>query len=770
MESVPQEYCISGKIKILKSDYPAASGGFAKLYIGEHPVHGRVALKHVSIARSLEEERSVKVQEQTLEIYETADALRYLHTQRIIHGDIKGSNILLSSSTQALLCDFGMSRMVGDATKPQLKGGGSHRWMAPEIFDGKPKSFKSDVFSFGMTIYELLSGKLPLHNIEDSVVAAVALTRGRRPLREPECSPSGESYEAIWNIAESCWQEEPEGRPPIDKLFSDLSLLPAALAPPFQETSEVPKEMKAPPTYEFIRGKIRVDIKNMVSRWGSCPLYKGRHPKHGDVALKYPSWNLIDRYEDMFLVEIASQFPSHRHILEFHGFYEEDSRVYLVFPWVDNGSLPSYLLRNPNADRARFLRETADALNHLFQQNIVHGSIKGNNILVSATKHALLCDSGISKLEPPASTLLPLSNSLRYAAPELWDGQPKSFATDVFAFGMTISEVLSGNVPFQAYESVPAVVIRVSNGVRPPREPNASPVGDSYSPLWDVAERCWQAVPADGPSAAEIFRTLLELSPVAMTPPDRDNVPSTEVKPYQRGQTRSLPKSGLAGLLSTMTRALTLPRPSTSRLSGSPMIRTSLFVSLRGWSHWPVHGGRPCFGLWNPFNEGCPGNNFLFGVYFAVTIALGGGIVAVRDKNPLYHSECSYIMAGTDERARKVAVKVLKHNPYGDNSERIKIVQAASALAYLHENSIIHGYIKVSNILVSSGSKPQALLSDFGWSRPKIASTMAVLTKDDVLQAPELWESSPKSFRSDCYSFGLTIYEVRWSLTNVRDG
>ncbi|KAG8892121.1 hypothetical protein FRB99_002938, partial [Tulasnella sp. 403] len=66
MESLSQEYYVSGKIKILSNGDPADSGGFGKIYVGTHRTHGRVALKHVSIATSAEEAQDPKIQEQTL--------------------------------------------------------------------------------------------------------------------------------------------------------------------------------------------------------------------------------------------------------------------------------------------------------------------------------------------------------------------------------------------------------------------------------------------------------------------------------------------------------------------------------------------------------------------------------------------------------------------------------------------------------------------------------------------------------------------------------
>lgn len=89
------------------------------------------------------------------QLYQTALAIAYLHRLRIIHGDIKGENILVSEECTALLSDFGVTRPDETPTSLNQKGSGSIPWQSPEILDGKSKSFESDIYAFGMTISEV---------------------------------------------------------------------------------------------------------------------------------------------------------------------------------------------------------------------------------------------------------------------------------------------------------------------------------------------------------------------------------------------------------------------------------------------------------------------------------------------------------------------------------------------------------------------------------------------------------------------------------------
>lgn len=80
--------------------------------------------------------------------------LEYLHKCGIVHGDIKGRNMFVSSSIKGVVADFGLAKMVDTQTAASQRGQGTVRWESPELLDGGPRTFKSDVYAFGITVYE----------------------------------------------------------------------------------------------------------------------------------------------------------------------------------------------------------------------------------------------------------------------------------------------------------------------------------------------------------------------------------------------------------------------------------------------------------------------------------------------------------------------------------------------------------------------------------------------------------------------------------------
>ena len=73
----------------------------------------------------------------------------------IVHGDVKGTNILVSKARTCMLCDFGMSKSTGTETTAHLSGASTLRFRAPELMDGKSRTFASDVWAFAMMIYQV---------------------------------------------------------------------------------------------------------------------------------------------------------------------------------------------------------------------------------------------------------------------------------------------------------------------------------------------------------------------------------------------------------------------------------------------------------------------------------------------------------------------------------------------------------------------------------------------------------------------------------------
>ncbi|KAJ7620554.1 kinase-like domain-containing protein, partial [Mycena polygramma] len=148
-------------------------------------------------------------------LYEIAQGLLYLHSRSIVHGDLRGSNILINEDWSACLTDFGLS-IFSDATSTMSTNrGGSIYWMAPELLD--PDRFgnkfgrtpASDVYAFGCVCLELYTGRPPFSNLLEPA-ALMKVLNGKRPERPP--GPPA-MPDALWKNIAAYWAEKPTARP-----------------------------------------------------------------------------------------------------------------------------------------------------------------------------------------------------------------------------------------------------------------------------------------------------------------------------------------------------------------------------------------------------------------------------------------------------------------------------------------------------------------------------------------------------------------------------
>lgn len=156
--------------------------------------------------------------------------MRALHATQppIVHCDLKSHNVLLWSGKQrAKVADFGLAKPIQTSMATATGGGGGTlAWSAPETFDGK-FSEKSDVFSFAVVVYEILTRKLPHEGKSpQEVTKLLFLTEADKPLaeRRPDLTlPSiASSPRALVDLMKVAWSDVPAARPSFGQLLVGL--------------------------------------------------------------------------------------------------------------------------------------------------------------------------------------------------------------------------------------------------------------------------------------------------------------------------------------------------------------------------------------------------------------------------------------------------------------------------------------------------------------------------------------------------------------------
>jgi len=133
-----------------------------------------------------------------------AAGMAYMHGMGMLHRDLKSANCLLDLGGGAKISDFGLAKFEDEATTDNL---GTFRWMAPEVARREGCSRASDVYSFSMLLYELVTHEVPFEDLTAELAAAVVAQNGARPLL-----PAG-TPKALADVLRLCWSSEPERRP-----------------------------------------------------------------------------------------------------------------------------------------------------------------------------------------------------------------------------------------------------------------------------------------------------------------------------------------------------------------------------------------------------------------------------------------------------------------------------------------------------------------------------------------------------------------------------
>ena len=148
-------------------------------------------------------------------ILQAAWAVQYLHKEALGHKDIKSPNFLIMGDDTLKLGDFGHTTVM-HCSQESCGSNGTDRWMAPEVLINNKRSLKSDVYSYGVVVWEMETGRVPFGDKKGRQVAFCLYNGGKLPI-PGDCSPM------MKQILEGCLESDYKNRISMDGVLDIIN-------------------------------------------------------------------------------------------------------------------------------------------------------------------------------------------------------------------------------------------------------------------------------------------------------------------------------------------------------------------------------------------------------------------------------------------------------------------------------------------------------------------------------------------------------------------
>ena len=485
--------------------------------IGELPFYAMTFVDGESLRDRLQRERVLTVEETVRIARGIIDPMSFAHARGIVHRDIKPENILLRGD-EVFVLDFGVARAIIGSTGDRLTRTGitvgTPAYMSPEqVTADRALDLRSDIYSLGCVIYEMLAGQPPYRGGNAQILMAARFTTKPKPLR----SFRPDIPESLERAITTAMQENPEDR------WQSVDDLAAALAPFAGGGGETP----APGEPDLI-DKLRAtfaesyQVEEEMKGGGMARLFLAT-----DLALRRKvvikilppelvSQMMLARFRRESEVTARLQHP---HILPVISAGVRDGLVHYIMPFIDGESLRAKMEREKALsipEALRLLREVTDALAHAHRQGIIHRDIKPENILIQ-DGHAVLADFGIAAAlsgdgQEGEGRLTGTGMSLGtvgYMAPEQALGERNVDArADIYALGVVGYEMFAGTPPFTGATDQAILVAHLTR--EPPHIDDIRT--DTPEPVVVALRKAMQKDPALRFQNAAEFRDSLDLA------------------------------------------------------------------------------------------------------------------------------------------------------------------------------------------------------------------------------------------------------------------
>ncbi|KAJ3309545.1 hypothetical protein HDV04_005928 [Boothiomyces sp. JEL0838] len=228
---------------------------------------------------------------------------------------------------------------------------------------------------------------------------------------------------------------------------------------------------------------------------------------HGKALEEINGQAAADMIEKEF--QLWYDLKPHQNVVPLLGACLNTDKPFLLMPFYQYGDVYSFISKNPSTsmrDRVGFILDIAYGMNHLHYFKIVHGDIKGDNVMLNGKFVCAITDFGLSYMKKTSESSLgqQRTGAVRWIAPERYKRGSKinGESLDIFAYAMTAYQILSGTLPFGEEANDEVVKEWIKDGERP------DPLINVPQNIWSIITECWAHNPAERPPFSQITAKL----------------------------------------------------------------------------------------------------------------------------------------------------------------------------------------------------------------------------------------------------------------------
>ncbi|CEL61208.1 hypothetical protein RSOLAG1IB_09841 [Rhizoctonia solani AG-1 IB] len=465
------------------------------------------------------------------------DGLAYLQANKIVHGNLTNDQILVSSdgTPRILISMETASTVINPPIEVEVVQG---NWFASALgFNlqaprsgkiGLKHTLASDVLVLGLTTLRIIGW-----DRTDSISDVYSSVRNRRsPRRTTNIVPENDAGNIVWSILCECWSGNPQHRPSAEHVrdvMNNLYQTPdGGMALRLTKLVVTDKTTAQDLVAYFEQRGLRnytdslpqhlTATATILGDTALATVYKATLPNQQLLAIKRVKHvNLYKRLKRAARELSCWSSYQHGNILPVYGFAIVQNDLAMVSPWMRNGYITDYVATNPSCNRLGLCTQLTKAIAHLHEQGVVHGDIKGPNVLVSDAGVVQVMDFGVSIMDHQEIEFTQTSDgggTNRWLAPEILLGDLNSTKeADIYALAMTMIEIYTGRPPYGSTPWFQLHIPVVQHHLRPPR-PTSLPADEIGNEVWLLMSSCWAPAPNERLTSSGAYERLQYLGSI----------------------------------------------------------------------------------------------------------------------------------------------------------------------------------------------------------------------------------------------------------------